>query len=238
LARASIHPDEPGRAADIHRRNSASKRKLIIEAGKRVIFREGIWNATTRKIAEEAAINLATIHYHFSSKEALLIAVFEDMLHSVRASARADFDRPSSLAERIDRAVTLSWEYSERNLSGQMMQSELTLYALRTKGMAWLARRQLEEYLDIYSAVFRGASDIAGYRSLDLKGLSRLVVAGIDGILLQHYADPDASRSLSDCKKLIYLALRYPLSKGVEPITALGLRRRANGKGRRGGASP
>ena len=212
--------------ADISRRNSAGRRAQIIEAGKQVIFREGVWSATTRKIADEASINLATIHYHFANKEALLIAVFEEMLDTVRASVRRDFDKPSSLAERIDRAVRLTWDFSERNLSGQFMQSELTLYALRTKGLAQLARRQLDEYLAIYTGVFRGASDVAGRKDLDIAGLSRIVNAGIDGILVQHYADPDNARSSDSCQKLIYLALRYPLTIGVKPLTSLTLGRR------------
>jgi len=207
---------------DIERPRSPGKREQIIEAGRRVIFEEGIWNATTRKIAEVAGINLATIHYHFANKDALLVAVFEDMLATIRAAARRDFAAPSCLAERIERVIAVSWDFSEQNMSGQLMQSELTNYAIRS-GLTELAARQSQEYLDIYSGVFREATDVRGRTDLDIDGLSRLIIAGTDGILVQHFAEPDNQRSREAFRKFAICAQRYPLTGGRSPVTALDL---------------
>ena len=207
---------------DIKRPRSRGKREQIIDASRRVIFEEGIWNATTRKIAEVAGINLATIHYHFANKDALLIAVFDDMLQNVREAALRDFVTPSSLTQRIERVSSVSWEFSEQNMPGQLMQSELTLYAIRN-GPAGLAARQSQEYLDIYSTVFREATDVRGRTDLDIDGLSRFIIAGTDGILVQHFAEPDNLRSREAFRKLALCALRYPLTGGRKPLTALDL---------------
>ena len=40
----------------------------------------GVIGATTRKIAAESGVRLATLHYHFESKSALLLAVFEALI--------------------------------------------------------------------------------------------------------------------------------------------------------------
>lgn len=218
----SLHNDWVRKKADIPRRHSEGKREQMIEAGRRVIFREGIWNTTTRKIADEAAINLATIHYHFANKDALLVAVYDEMLDALRQQVKSDFPEPSTLAERIERVMQRTWEYSEANMAGQLMQAELTLYALRS-GLTELAERQSLEYLEIYSQVFRGASDAVGRNDLDIEGLSRMMIAGTDGILIQHHAEPDNARSAAACRKLAYLALRYPLTSPPEPLTALSL---------------
>lgn len=220
---------------DIPRQRSEGKREQMIEAGRRVIFREGIWNTTTRKIAEEASINLATIHYHFANKDALLVAVYDEMLDSLRSQVRTDFPDPSTLAERIERVMQRTWEYSQENMAGQLMQAELTLYALRS-GLTDLAERQSQEYLEIYSRVFRGASDVTGRADLDIDGLSRMLIAGTDGILIQHHAEPDNARSAEACRKLAYLAQRYPLTPPPEELTALSLSR-AGGRKQRS-ASP
>lgn len=222
------------KVSKIRRPRSEGKRELIIEAGKRVIFRDGIYNVTTRKIAEDAGINLATIHYHFANKDELLIAVYDDMLDAIRASARRDFATPSTLAARIEESVRLSWGYSQDNMAGQFMQMELTVYALRN-GLRSLAERQLQEFLAIYRILFTEATDVEGRTDLNVEDLSRFIVAGLDGILLQHFADPDVPRSAEACRRLAYLALRYPLTRDDVPLTALTLKktnpgRRAAGK--------
>ena len=207
----------------MRRPKSHGKREQILEAAKRVVVREGIWNTTTRKIAEEASVNVATIHYHFEDKEALLFAVFERMIAAIRGQAREDFKEPGTLAERIERAVMISWDYTEKHWADQFLQAELTLYAVRTAGAAWLAQRQHEQFVAFYMDIFRGASDVGKRRDLDIEGLSRMVIAGIDGLLQQHFACPDAARSKYDCRQLTFLALRYPLTKGAEPLAALSL---------------
>jgi len=207
-------------------------RQKIIDAGKRVIFRDGIWKATTRKIAQDAGINVATIHYHFANKDALIVAVLEQMIGAIRAAAEKDFAGPSRLAVRIERVIRLSWEYSERDLSGQLMQSEIPIYALRNH-LPDLAMRQLSECLDVYATVFRAADDVVSRKDLDIAGLSRFVVAGIDGILLQHYVESDNRQALEACEKLAWCAQRYPLTVGRRPLTALTLGTRRSAASRK-----
>lgn len=210
-------------APDRIRRSSDAKRAHIVDAGRRVIFRDGVWSATTRKIAEEASINLATIHYHFKDKESLLVAVYAQMLESLRESVRIDFEKPSTLAERVRRTIFLSWEYSKANMSGQLMQSELTAYALRREGLEWLARRQFDEYLALYAGVFRDAIDVRGRTNLDIEGLSRIILATTDGLLIQHFVKSDMEISSKMFQKLTVIALRYPLTDGATPLTPLTL---------------
>jgi len=78
-----------------------------------VIFREGIWNTTTRKIADEAGISLATIHYYFANKDELLVAVYEEMVSSIRNASTEDFAAPGTLAERIEGVVDRTWQFSD-----------------------------------------------------------------------------------------------------------------------------
>lgn len=55
---------------------AAERRRQVIEAAARVIGREGVAKATTRRIAAEAKANIGTLHYTFGSKEDLLDATF------------------------------------------------------------------------------------------------------------------------------------------------------------------
>lgn len=207
----------------ILRRQSGEKTREIMEAGRRVIFREGIWSTTTRKIAQEAGISLATIHYYFANKDDLLVAVYEEMIEGIRRSAAEDFAKPGTLAERIQQVIDRTWEFSQPNMQGQLMQAELLTYALRN-GMRDLAVRQGQEYLDIYLRVLATASDVATRADLDIVGLGQLLLAGIDGILISHSVEPDDSRTATNFQRLADVALHYPLTPGSKPLTPLTIR--------------
>lgn len=47
----------------------------ILEAAERVILDEGLEGATTRRITQEAGVNIAAVNYHFGSKEELAKAL-------------------------------------------------------------------------------------------------------------------------------------------------------------------
>ncbi len=102
------------------------------------------------------------------------------------------------------------------------MQAELTIYALRN-GMRTLAVRQGHEYIDIYARVLKSASDVAGRTDLDIEGLSQVLLAGIDGLLLAHTVEPDKARTARRFRSLAQVVLHYPLTSGKKPLTPLTL---------------
>ncbi len=53
-------------------------RMLIIRAARRRLLADGYAGLSTRKVAEEARVPLSQLHYHFGSKGALLLALFEE----------------------------------------------------------------------------------------------------------------------------------------------------------------
>ena len=62
-------------------------RARVIEGAIRVLSATGVIGATTRRIAAESGVRLATLHYHFDSKSALLLAV-----RQIEAEMRSDID--------------------------------------------------------------------------------------------------------------------------------------------------
>jgi len=55
---------------------TAPTRESLLAAAERLFAEHGIGNASLRAITREAGANLASVHYHFGSKEALVRAVF------------------------------------------------------------------------------------------------------------------------------------------------------------------
>ena len=131
------------------RMSALERRGQLIEAGLRVIAREGIHGATVRAIVAEAGVPLATFHYVFDSRDEMIgeayayIAVLpEDDL----AEVLPDDVSP----EEAVRALLLLWfgrflEHPEYELAVM----EIMAYCSRTPALAQLPAQVQERYLEV-----------------------------------------------------------------------------------------
>lgn len=55
-----------------------STRTVILDAARRRLLAEGHRGVSTRKVADEAGVPLSQLHYHFGSKQGLLLALLEE----------------------------------------------------------------------------------------------------------------------------------------------------------------
>ena len=53
-------------------------RTLIVDAARSRLLAEGYAGLSTRKVADEAGVPLSQLHYHFGSKQGLILAVLEE----------------------------------------------------------------------------------------------------------------------------------------------------------------
>ena len=58
---------------------SPSTKDQILRAARFVVQRDGVADLSIRAVAAEAGVNLALVHYHFHSRDGLLLAVLEDL---------------------------------------------------------------------------------------------------------------------------------------------------------------
>lgn len=183
-------------------RKGVETRNRIIKGAREALEQGGMEALTTRRIAASAGVKLATLHYYFDSKESLLLAVLEDLIADMEVTYRQDVALPEAPEDRVEALIRASWRYIQRTRNKQISQTELTLYALRTKGSEWLAARQYNAYIDFY-----GHLVFADDRDEDLRRIGRAVarqmLIGIDGIILQSYALQDLSASNDDIEALI-----------------------------------
>lgn len=131
------------------RKSALERRRELIEAGLRVIAREGMHGATVRAIVAEAGVPLATFHYVFDSRDQMIgeayayIAVLpEDDLAEVIPT--------DATPEGAVRALLLLWfgrflEHPEYELAVM----EIMAYCSRTPPLAQLPAAVQERYLQV-----------------------------------------------------------------------------------------
>src|SRR3954468_24015182 len=77
----------------------------LLEAAKKVLHQKGYSGLSTRDVAATAGVPLSQIHYHFGSKQGLVLALFEYLNAQLLDRQNALFGDPTlSVSEQWDRA--------------------------------------------------------------------------------------------------------------------------------------
>lgn len=186
-------------------RTNTDRRAEILEAAIRVLARDGIAQASTRRLAAEAGINQATLLYYVGSKDELLMAVLREMMRQTQQIAvAAATEHPLPLREAIANSLRAFWRHVETQPEFQVMQYELTLYALRNSEAAWLAREQYSGYCAVVEGVLRDTCERQGITcAVPYDALARFIVGGLDGLILQFVSDQNVARARGDLDLLI-----------------------------------
>lgn len=190
----------------------AKTREQVIRGALRALCASGVAATTTRKIAEELGVHLATLHYHFDSKAALLLAVLGHLIDETTTAMRVEAQGRTDIAACIEELLTAAWRLTMRTRNLQIVQYELTLYAFR-EGAEWLAVHQYDAYVNLYRGTLLAIAERT--RELtpsDCVALARFMLAGIDGLLLQQLAKPDRGRSATGIAALIRSSQSYALA--------------------------
>src|SRR3954471_14765796 len=139
------------------------RRGQLVAAARAALAREGVARTSLRVVAAEAGVPLGTLQHVFPSKEQLLRAVIEDVVHEIAEVLRGSARLEEGLEHAIRSGLTTFWSRLVSGHTGlQLMQYELTTYALRTAGQEGLARWQYERYVSVAAEWCQQAAALAG----------------------------------------------------------------------------
>ncbi|MCY1159340.1 MAG: TetR family transcriptional regulator [Citricoccus sp.] len=176
------------------------RRGEFIEAAARVIARDGVERATTRRIAEEAGAPLAALHYCFHSKDELLQAVqgyvsrdFASRLPPLPPEARGLKAVIAAHAHRV-------WERIAAHPEEQVATFELLLRRYRqsqdeTDAQAQANLEMYQAWIKSTSSIYAKAAQEAGEPvPTNLQLITQLFIAGIDGLSMLYIASPESTQ--------------------------------------------
>lgn len=194
-----------GRVEAVARISAQERREQLVEAAIRVMSREGLERATTRRIAQEAGTTQGVFHYAFRDKNELLTEVVGAITLEIENILRKSVDPSLGLTQAINDAIQGIWSYVQRDDGLQLMQYELTIFCRRTEGFEWLAEWQYARYtastLEIFTQSLQGEK-----LQIALPELTNFIVAAVDGLIIQYEVLHDASRTEKDLMNVVSAA--------------------------------
>jgi AcrR family transcriptional regulator len=128
-------------------------RTLILDAARSRLLADGYAGLSTRKVAEEAGVPLSQLHYHFGSKQGLILALFEE--ENLRRLARQQrlYAEEASLWQRYERAC----DYLEDDLDSGYVRvlQEMIAAGWSNKELGGAVRQLLDGWFGLLAEVAR-----------------------------------------------------------------------------------
>ncbi|MFF2372522.1 TetR/AcrR family transcriptional regulator [Agromyces sp. NPDC058110] len=189
------------------------RRAALIEAAFRVVSRNGIAQATTRAIVAEAGMSLASFHYAFESRDALIDELITTVIERTRGAVMPDDLDDGTLVEVLEAGIVRYFEHLKADPEHEQAMLELTHYALRSPDRHPLARAQYARYVELAEQSLEIAAERSGSAwRVPVASAARTLVAFTDGLTVTWLVDRDDAAALT-----VAHAAADALSRMAEP---------------------
>ena len=153
----------------------------LLEAAKKVLRQNGYSGLSTRDVAAAAGVPLSQIHYHFGSKQGMVLALFEHL--NAQLLDRQDMlagDATLKLSEQWDRAC----DYLDDDIASGYVRvlQELIAASWVDAGVAKVVRAAIMGWVDLIAGVARKAErELGGLGPFSPEELAALVANAFIG---------------------------------------------------------
>ena len=153
----------------------------LLEAAKKVLRQNGHSGLSTRDVAAAAGVPLSQIHYHFGSKQGLMLALFDYLNAQLLDRQNAMFhDKTLALSERWDRAC----DYLDEDIASGYVRvlQELIAASWSDPEVAKVVRSGLMGWFELIAEATRQAEkDFGGLGSFSPEEIAALVSSAFIG---------------------------------------------------------
>lgn len=178
----------------LRHRNKATTREEILAAARTVVNRDGAGRLSTRSVAAEAGVNQSLIHYHFGTREGLLLAVVEQMNLELIQRQRRMYSRPDmTLADKWQQAI----DYYRVDLASGYVRTlmELAAHGYTSRTVSAKVRVLFNEWRGLLSEVAAEAVEELGVTEMTADEIVAALAAYWWGMEMQHVLGVPESES-------------------------------------------
>lgn len=186
------------------RAGQEKRRAELVLAAFHLIAQNGFEGLRTRDVAAEVGVNIATLHYYFPTKEALIRGVVDHAMRRFR-STLAPHGSPGEQLRNHLRAVR-KLVLDEPELGTVM--GELALRSARDESMARLLEQMNEAWHIAMRGLLRRAVKEGGLPAeMDSEPVASLVVLSLSGMTLPSMAaDPHTDQAMRQLERWLGVA--------------------------------
>ncbi len=172
--------------------SAADRREQLIEATIAVLRRSGAEGITTRAVAAEADAPLASIHYTFGSLDDLVVAAFERLIDEVSQRITEGLDVGTGYGPCIIEVM--------QRIAGLLGHERygVLLHDLNPTGDRRVEALEERYYRLAHDLVDAIATARRREPAVPRTQLARLIMAAIDGVVLQFAASDDIETARAD----------------------------------------
>lgn len=168
------------------------RRAQIVDAACRVINRKGIQNASLAEIEQETGISHGALTYHFSSKEGIILAVFDATIARIKEGGKARMAAAGSGWERLE--GVFEFLITQKPQDDEFDCLHYTFLAQMSHRDDFRARLAAE-YAEIRDRITEDLAEQARRGDIglgDAGALAAIVQGTMNGLVMQFNADPGA----------------------------------------------
>jgi AcrR family transcriptional regulator len=186
----------------------------IMAATSRALCEHGYANLTMKRIAEEASMTTAAIHYHFDTKAELLNAYLDDLIDRFEGRLACDAEDPRERLETFLEAVFTPTQHDD----------EFPVALMEMKGQAAFQASFRERFLaldavmrSVVETAVRDGIDAGHFEDADPEDVARHVVTTINGAHVRTVAlGEDAAVTRAGIERYLTSQLGWTPSSGSE----------------------
>ncbi len=173
-----VQMDEYGAPDHLEGRKKGVKlrhiRRDLLLAAEQCLLEDGFAALSTRRVAERAETPLSQIHYHFGSKQGLLLALYEHLNNGLLDRQREMFASDLPLSKQWD----LACDYLDKDMASGFVRvlSELSAASWSNPEIAAAVRNGQRGWYDLLTEVVEKAADrLGGLGPFTPAGLAAMV---------------------------------------------------------------
>ncbi|WP_142415209.1 TetR/AcrR family transcriptional regulator [Hathewaya massiliensis] len=168
--------------------NNIGNQYKILEATKRLIVKKGIESTSLSDIAREVGISKGTLYYYFSSKNDLINEIARQYFYEIEENINNTVEKLDRKAEPVEVIKKMFKEILKSEEKGRL---HLCLVQESMTNNEDLRKKINEEYIKWKTIIKEGLRLIFKNKDLDYEVISNIIVAALQGFMIQNIMSID-----------------------------------------------
>ncbi|MEW6525797.1 MAG: TetR/AcrR family transcriptional regulator [Spirochaetota bacterium] len=168
------------------------RRNQLTKAAYKVVSRKGYYNFTVRDIAKEAGLSTGLVHYYFKNKDDLLVSVLRVMNENLSFYLAKALEQTDDPKEKLIIFMDEAFHLVEREKEYFHVLIDFWTQLNHNERMRKANVKLYQSYRAECSKIIKEGIEKKVFKDVDVEYTATMIVAFVQGLIIQYIIDPDA----------------------------------------------